>query len=285
MGDMYTSPNPFESEAGIDRLILLDRIIDGVAARTNLPEDIAVFEGSSAGEQPYSRRLLPSAMDSLPVGNYAIGSPDATDPFFDRNIVVTQDAEGKYIEGMYQGLTANTGNSQALLAKLGYKYENAYGAAKSVPTPETVAHHAAKLGVDVRCFPDQGLIDSNDYLKTFSEGKYPISTGDAAYYAHDIQDDHITAMVLGGEQLKDALKHVAAEALSQGEDLDNFAAGIDQFTADVRGAVAPTENDRGKDYDKHVLFVGRGLGLSDDKISEIIEAARLRGREFGMDTY
>lgn len=258
--------------------------INGFATRTNIPEDLDIFDNSSKTDHPHRSNLLPSAIDGLPTGEYAIGSPDSDEPAFDRKIIVTEDESGRYIEGLKTGLIDNLGSNRKLMQALGYKFQG-FGGLNAAPMPETLKQHAADLGVDVEFFPNQGLIDSSDYLGAFSRGAYPVATGNAEYYAHDTQDDHITAMVLGGEPLKAALAHVASEALAVGEDLDNYADAIDRFTAYLRGSVAPTYNQMPMAYDKNTLqFVGQGIGMSESEIDEIFATAHKNAESFGMDT-
>lgn len=94
------------------------------------------------------------------------------------------------------------------------------------PTPETLRKAAAEYGVEVVFF-DEKEIRSPEYLTAISEDKYPMSYD---YYDHDIGDDHITAFLLGGEQLKDNLSRVAQDALELDRtEQDRITAEIDTF--------------------------------------------------------
>lgn len=281
MYNTYPS-SPFNQEASLsaERPATSERTIDGFTIKTNLPEDLSVFDSTHTSEHLFERPLLPNAVDAIAAGQYIVESPYSDDdPRYDRSIIVSEDENGKYVIGMETGLFDNIDGSQKLMQALGYKL----GYDTKVPTPNTLQKNARKLGVEIEYFSDQGLIESQDYLRAFAEGKYPVSTGTAKYYTHDTQDDHLTAMVLGGETLRSALQAVAAEALAEGMELDEYANAIDMFTADLRGAVAPTFNDRHKRFDHELRYVGRGLGLDETTIDMILEAAKAKGREFGMD--
>lgn len=284
---MYNSypSSPFSegSSPVVERPVLKEQVIDGFSVKTNLPEHSSLFDSSDTSEHLFARPLLPSAVDAIPVGEYRMESYYSDDPYYDRVIIVSEDEEGKYVNGMELGLFNNIGGSQKLMETLGYKLGHKSGHDTQVPTPNTLQKNARKLGVEIEYFPDQGLIESNDYLRAFAKGKYPVSTGNAKYYSHDTQDDHLTAVVLGGELLRDALQGVASEALAEGMELDEYAMAIDTFTADLRGAVAPTNNDKHKFFAQELRFVGRGLGFEDETIDAILETAKAKGREFGMD--
>jgi hypothetical protein len=288
MHNSFTSSEQFNFGNAFDQpksLATETHDINGFSTRTNIPEGLDIFDKSSKTDHPHRSSLLPSAIETLPTGEYAIGLPDSDEPAFDRKITIIEDETGRYIEGMQTGLVENIGSNRQLMQALGYKFQQGFNSANMAPMPETLKAHAAKLGVDVVFFDDQGLIASDGYLGAFSRGEYPVATGNAEYYAHDTQDDHITAMVLGGEPLKRALAHVASEALATGEDLDNYADAIDRFTAYLRGSVAPTYNQMPMAYDRNTLqFIGQGIGMSEVEVDEIIGTARENAESFGMDT-
>lgn len=265
-------------------------IIDGHTVEMDLPPGILPSEPTPPGEHPshpFYRPLLPSALEELPAGSYTVQkptSPNVRD--FDRYINVTEDPEGKRINYIADGLHMNLGRNNNLMTKLGYTFERGLNGIEvgSVPLPSLLQRRAAELGVDVQFFPDQKVIDSPSYLDAFAKGAYPVSTASAEYYTHDTQDDHLTAMVLGGEPLKTALQEAAIEALSSDTNLDNIAGGFDQFTAYLRGTVSPTYNMMQLPYGRNTMHVaGERIGLTPEKVDEILATAQNNALAFGME--
>lgn len=270
---------------------LRTEIVDGFTVRSNLPPGLLPFEPTPDGKQakhPFSRELLPSAIDSLPNGTFTIASPHSDDPYYNRSITVIEDEGGKYFSPFIQpGLFYQNRNSIPLMKNLGYKYEGIGLSTKLsyIPTPATLKARSAELGVDVELFPDQGHIDDTTYLTTFAAGKYPVATGTAKDFIHDIQDDHLPAMVLGGEPLKLALMDAANHALEGDADKSQQTNGIDKFTAHLRGTVSPTINESPDlAYNETTLQeLGRAIGLTNETVTNILETARVNAVKFEMN--
>jgi hypothetical protein len=198
-----------------------------------------------------------------------------------------EDEAGKRVDITSTIRTFSNPETKVLMQELGFKTTNK-GAIQEIPTPQTVIEHAAKLGVRVRLFPEQGIIDSKSYLEAFQDGEYPISTGSEQYYLHDTSDDHLTTMVLGGEVLKRALQRSAAKALQQGEmTMNSYAENIDDFTAQLRAVTAPTLNQPRYDDSEQggresVRYIGAAIGLSAGEVDEIISAVQAKARTFAI---
>ncbi len=148
------------------------------------------------------------------------------------------------------------------------------------------------MGVEIQFFPKVGVISDIDYLRAFADGKYPVSTKEELQYMHDIQDDHITAMVLGGEPLKQALAEVASRAIAdarrplrRNRSTGDTASMIDTFTAILRAVVSRGTTDvpfileRGRST---LIKRGEALGLTAEKTQEILEHAQETGRTMGL---
>lgn len=279
IGRLATSAATHEQDASP----LHELTIDGFTTRTNLPPDNIPLV-SDTSKHPYDRSLRPSALDDLPVGSYRINHPSSPDEDFARKIILTEDEHGKYVNFVSTGLFENLGSSLRLMEMLGYKFPRD-SSELQVPTPETLRARAAELGVDITLLPDEDHIDNVTYLQVFAAGSYPVATGDAEYYTHDTQDDHLTAVVLGAEPLRDALQGAAQFALEKDTDHQNrYAAGIDHFTAYLRGVVSPTYNSMPYPYtEKTLRTAGQEIGLTDEDVTDILETARANARSYGME--
>jgi hypothetical protein len=286
-GEQATFAGP-STEAHAEKFV--EKTVDGFTFKTNLPEGVWPFEPTKTGEtpkHPYSRSILPSVVDSLPVGDFRVSHPDGYEDY-DRKVIVTEDADGKYINRVGDmGLIKNYGHTEGLVTALGFKFDRSgyIPQPEAVPSPATLQKNAAELGVDIKFFADQKLIAGKDYLETFVEDKFPISTASAEYYLHDSRDDHLTAVVLGGEPLKKALHDSAQQALETGLDADVRAAGIDDFTAYLRGTVSPTMNNHNElnPYGFNTLLAsGKSIGLDETAVRGIYDAARENASKWGM---
>lgn len=272
------SGNPFEQKTH-DHETLPTRKLGAFVVRTNLP-DLSIFDKKSLDRHPHRQDLLPSATDALPAGVYRLGREDTDDPAFDRVITVREDDQGKYVSGMTTLLVDNLGGTRKLMRQLGYRFGGLQQGLEAMPTPQTFKSHAAELGVQVRLYPQYGLIEGKDYLDAFANGEYPVATGTARDYAHDTSDDHITAMVLGAEPLRDALVDVAHRTLAGEGDLNQRVATIDEFTACLRGTVADTYNFADRGYGRDVLVeLGRILGIGESRVNDILDVARNNARD------
>lgn len=282
---------------------------DDIDYYTNLPQGIFPFEKTQPGEEPKhpsSRNFLPNALDSVPAGEFFIArptnlNPQVADERFDRKLVITDAPDGKRINRIFDGgLIKNIGKTEALMTALGNEFEVSvldegleseevrYGDLLAVPTPETASRKAAELGVNIKYFPDQSIIAGKDYLQTFKDEQYPVSTQSAEYFEHDTRDDHLTAMVLGAEPLKAGLSESAKLALEQGtteKEWNDWAAGIDDFTAYLRGTVSPTYNTHNElipyGFDT-LLSSGKPIGLDAAVVTKIYDTARENAAKWGM---
>lgn len=272
-----------------ENIHLTTKMVDGISFQTDLPEGAWPFEPTEHGEtpaHPARRAILPSAIDSMPVGEFHIANPDTPDMTYARKITITEDAGGKYINQIADmGLIKNAGNTEGLMTALGYKFDHyAYGSSvEAAPSPATIQKNAAKLNVNIQFFDDQTLIDGKSYLEAFVDGKFPVSTASAEYYLHDTRDDHLTAMVIGGEPLKNALRDAAKHALETGANTDEVAKEIDDYTAYLRGAVSPTHNNLDHPYsDYEVRTIGERIGIDGQTTGAVLATARANAEQWGM---
>lgn len=271
---------------------------------TDLPEGINPFEDegarSSMMRPGLNDYILPSAMDDIPSGHYTI-SGHIDDPMsfgppskIERTIDVIDGESGKTISieslrgDWYEEPDPGAGQ---LLAKLGYTL-NEEGRMIAVPTPETVKRVAHdNFGIEIELVPDEGRLSAKRYIGVFAEGKYPVSTGTEPYYKHDIEDDHLTAMALGGKQLQDALHVSAKNILQDGKsDLDKIAGAIDTYTVTLRAIVADYSLVVGEPFGKEkgretLRRYGSSLGIPTETTDEIIATAQQRAKELGMNVH
>jgi hypothetical protein len=279
----------------------------GNSYTTDLPAGLDVFEEppDTYGLTPKNATLRPKVLDDIPVGEFSVtGSYEDTDDNFQkvmqpvtRPIAAYETPKGKVITRESFGQSSDPGDTWALqpgtaelMTDLGYVVDSLDGnpTITAVPTPDTVQRSAAALGVDIKFFPNEGIIPGRDYLQAFADGKYPVSTGSASYYKHDIGDDHLTALAIGGEPLKSALISAATAALEKDDAAVDAAANyVDKMTAILRTVVAPhtriadehfgTEKGRASFHDK-----AADLGISPEVADEIIATAQENGRKYNM---
>jgi hypothetical protein len=144
------------------------------------------------------------------------------------------------------------------------------------------------LGVDVELLPNTGQASPRDYLKVFSEGKYPVATRDESYYEHDIQDDHLLGVVLGGDELKNALAVAATSALETENDdvIGTVTEAIDRFTQTLRAVVA-TSPTTGEAYGENMGRAtlnrhGNAAGIPSTEVEKILKAAQERAPAYSF---
>jgi hypothetical protein len=271
---------------------------------TDLPEGIHPFEDegarSSMMRPGLNNYLLPSAMDDMSTGHYTI-SGHIDDPMgfgapsqVERTIDVIDSESGKTIS--LESLRADwyeeaDQGAERLLAKLGYTL-NEQGRMTAVPTPETVKRVTRdNFGIEIELVPDEGRLSAKRYIGVFADGKYPVSTGTEPYYKHDIEDDHLTAMALGGKQLQDALQVSARTVLQDDKsDLDKIAGAIDTYTVTLRAIVADYNLVVGESYGKEMgretlLKYGANLGIPPEATNDIIATAQKKVAELGMNVH
>ncbi len=289
-----------ETEVAPERPI----VIDGRECRTNLPDGVQLIESENAGLEYNS--LIPKDFDALSLGRYYVYD-DTTKTH--RSITARGNKFGKTIsnESFWRGvipkLSSVSEDALGLMQALAFDVESAVdGRAPSitgVPTPETIKAAAGLLGVEIQLLPETNSISGTDYLRAFADGKYPVSTKEYHYYIHDIGDDHLPAMVLGGEPLKLALAEVAARAITEPNEpdkIDGAASAIDSFTFVLSVVVLRPQIilhrtvdgqrlDDGNSLEnarRTLIEVGEELGLTAEKTQEILEHAQETGRTMGL---
>jgi|GEM_PF-908422 len=280
--------------------------LNGKRCMTDLPVGVEVFEDVTEEMADITTvalaTLRPTALDTIPVGKFSVtGELETFDDNFqpitmtlNRPIEAAQTDKGKVVSTESFGKLQDEWKLQPdmgdLMEALGYVTETSDGYRRitAIPTPDTIKRAASKLGVDIKLFPDDGYIPGIDYLQTFADGQYPVSTGKSEFYKHDIEDDHLTSMALGGEPLKSALRTVAAAALQQGEAvIDDTARGIDSLTNALRGVVATSSEFLGSAFGKEAsraTFQAKAanIGISAEVANEIIAVAQENGRKYNL---
>ncbi len=290
---------PVAEDAATERTIT----VDGQEYQTNLPDGVQLItDGGSARYLDLEQKpLLPGDFDALQPGTYFIrGEREKMDDFkpepemvpVERHIEVKESEFGKTISRESLGERWSIEPDAAeLMQTLGYEVvQTEHGPRISgAPTPETVKAAAGLAGVDIRFFDDVETIQGSDYLQTIAEGQYPASTKSEIMYKHDIEDDHLTTMVLGGEPLKQALVVVAQNALEKGGDLvDDTAMGIDTFTATIRGVISTHHELLGEAYGlemgrRTVIQAGERIGIPPEETLKILEQAQGAARALHMN--
>ncbi len=265
---------------------------------TNLPADVNIFD-STDSRMPWES-INPGKLDDLPEGEYFIkGTNPANGDPVDKSMEIVLNNDGKYLPTGYgrqfgnlnPSLSFGTG-TEPLLALVGFAFTEQ---GTLVPTPITVQRHLKDAGVEAELFADTGVIPPEDYVRSFRDGKYPISTGEEAYYAHDISDDHVTGVVLGGELLRDSLSKTLELVFSEDgrlqiskEELGALAEGIDRFTQTLRAVTTSSTVTLGEGYGKEkgrqtLLNKGATIGFDSDTVSQILEASQKRALDLGLE--
>lgn len=280
-------------------------MVNGREYATNLPVGLDVFEAADYGlDRLEEAPLAPSKLDTIPVGRFSVsGTEEQADEFLtkkpvavSRMIVARETDKGKVIELESFGSEAYDWRLQPdtseLMTALGYviaRNEAGYDTIAAVPTPETVKKAAADHGVQVEFFPEHGYVPGSKYLTAFKEGKYPASSGKSVQYKHDIEDDHLTAMVLGGEPLKEALSVAATAALetNDGSTIDTMSQSIDIFTATLRAVISSHSQLLGEAYGKEsgrrtLKECGEACGIAPEVTAQILATAQAKAHTFNM---
>ena len=264
---------------------------------TNLPADVNIFD-STDSRMPLYESINPGKLDDLPEGNYFIkGTNPANGNPVNKSMEIVLNNDGKYLPAGYHHQFGNlvpeyTLGAEPLLELVGFAFTEQ---GTLVPTPITVQRHLKDAGVEAELFADTGVITPEDYVRSFRNGKYPISTGEEAYYAHDISDDHVTGVILGGElfrgSLSKALEHVFSEDGTlqiSTEELGTLAEGIDRFTQTLRAVSTYSAITLGEPYGKEkgrqlLMRNGVTIGFDSDTVSQILEASQKRALELGLE--
>lgn len=277
-------------------------IVGSQVYETDLPAGIDIFEEPHSFKKPLHEALSPSALDELPVGIFHFsGETTEIDESFqnvtrsiEREIQVIETDKGKVIGVESFGKNADwrmQPDTGKLMSALGYVIDGEAGRARiiAVPTPETVKKAAQDIGVEIEFFPKDGYIPGSQYLQTYVDGKYPVAMGEASFYQHDIEDDHLTAMALGGVHLRDALKSASETALLKDEKtIDHVAQTIDSYTASLRAVVSSHSELLGEAYGDArgrttLIDIGEEIGITAEATNAVIAEAQENGREYGLD--
>lgn len=172
---------------------------------------------------------------------------------------------------------------RSFLEAIGYIFVNDQVYA---PTPETFKLFCAQQGIQVEIHKDKSHLKADEYLKAYREGRYPVGALDY-FYSHDIQDDHITALIVGGQELQQAIARSIETSLASGimsaEDLTSL---IDSFTASFRSVILPhgtLGEAYGKEQGRHTLqkYVD-SIGISPETMDKLIATAQQRAQTFGL---
>lgn len=263
---------------------------------TNLPADVKILD-STDSRMPWES-INPGKLDDLPEGKYFIkGTNPANGDPVDKSMEIVLNNDGKYLPTGYGRQFGNlvpeyTLGAEPLLELVGFAFTEK---GTLVPTPITVQRHLKDAGVEAELFADTGVIPPEDYVRSFRDGKYPISTGEEAYYAHDISDDHVTGVVLGGELFRDSLSKALEHVFSEDgtlqistEELGALAEGIDRFTQTLRAVTTYSAITLGEPYGKEkgrqlLMRNGVTIGFDSDTVSQILEASQKRALDLGLE--
>jgi len=244
--------------------------------------------------------FVPSELDNIAPGTYTFSawverSRSPSGPlelgWHEQTITVRPTEHGKVLDASSFGRVIIPGSAKGrtLLALAGFEIE--HNTVAAVPTPHTVEAACQQQGLAVRLLPHMGEIGCGDYLQAFADGMYPVATGDEEYYFHDIGNDHMTAMVLGGQQLSDALGVAARQALQDAPECQGMIAGnIDKYTSLLRSICLEAGEDVrfirgffGPSLTAELQGIGTILGIANTQTSAIIKLVQDTAREYGVD--
>lgn len=267
-------------------------VIAGQQYETNLS-----FANLPVSENPAGRDLclLPGLLDQLGTGTYNLNpvqdqsDDDEFKPYIPAKEINVFETDNGNVVGRES--FSNTdwflgSGMKGIMTGLGYVIED--DRIVGIPTPETLRHAAARMGIDIEFF-DAGYISGPDYLQAFSDRKYPVAIGTEGFYKHDIEDDHITAMALGGDPLKESLAAVSAEALGSEDEgvISSTARDIDTFTATLRAVISPHKDLLGEAYGetqgrRTFLDIAYRIGIDQETATQILATAQQNAHELGI---
>lgn len=271
--------------------------LDYVSNDPKAVEDLIDFEG---GYHMRNIVIDPSKLDDMKPGLYVIAERKR---FYDyensqgkelfrvgleRKIEISETPKGKVVgvdafKKQPIAAIASSGTDW-LMSDLGYIVDENH-AITAAPTPNTLVASAKELGVGIDLFRSN-RINGLGYLDSYSKGKHPIAATSEEWYVHDSGDVHMTAMVLGGSLLRDALSAAATRALETEErrTIDGAASSIDTFTAALAGSLYRRSKKRfGLGYD-YMVEAGEELGIDRGTISAIFDAAHQKALDYGIQT-
>jgi len=265
--------------------------IDGKKCQTTLPEGCNPFINTPGAEDLSLAVLAPSRLDQIPVGKYSVigngyNSETQQNGQIERIIEIYASEVGLAID---PNSFVNTREwiirpeNSELFSALGYEFGdeqvvNGYLMPTGVPLPETIVASAGKHGLEIQLFAEDGLISPKNYLKAFSDRKYPVSAGTEGFYRHDISDTHLEVMILGGDDLKDLLSATTTQAL-QGDDesIGKAAGAIDRYTE----ALSDIYDELGYCHEDAVLE-GEKVGIARVDTERIITVLQEKAKKFGI---
>lgn len=176
-----------------------------------------------------------------------------------------------------------------LFEKMGYKVDGPMSIA-GYPRPDVVVACAKNFGVDVEIVDGHAIIPSNVYVAAFAKAHYPVATGSYDMYRHDIDDDHFSAVLLGGSAMMRELQRYAAEVLSRDDEaLTAGAAGvIDQFTSKFRDCIGDSFTRQECEYSIQAQMpqlrrLAAQMNISPGCLEDMLECARQEAAALGMD--
>ncbi len=299
--------------------VAIERDLDlgGQICSTNLPAGINPFE---LPEEPKTslnierQKLNPTVFDQIPTGKFNVNSTkEVADEFFgppqvtsvSRTIELIETPHGRAVmaESLSPSNDKNVSkDASQILENLGFvfaSHEDGRLSIAAVPTPETFKSAALGAGLDVELLPGTAAIPGKEYLQYYANGKYPVATASEFYYTHDVGEDHVPAMVLGGPALAEALASATSLFLTEidsqqaesGESLeaqiDRFALNIDQFTGIMSGVLIQSALKLGDVYCgskgmQYYLASAAAVGITADKATAILAQAQQRANDFGI---
>jgi hypothetical protein len=295
-----------ESEASVREIVFnREHTYVGIRFDTNLPDGVDPFINTTRAYDldetyRYPRNTLTidiPGMDNLPIGNFYVSRQknhlSSGEWLAHRAINVYETTYGKAVGIEAFGL-ADVGDitsigpdekiksSEGILVDLGFVVSSndeadTIASISGVPTSETLKHAANLLGVEIDLIRGVKVIPPSRYLSAFADRKYPVALGDEEAYLHDIGPDHLPALIVGGEKIKDVLSEVATKALRSNNQvtIEYVTGRIDYFTSTLSSIVFGSSA-----KDKLLVQAGKELGISGEDVDSIITTAKNNGVKY-----
>lgn len=176
-----------------------------------------------------------------------------------------------------------------LFEKMGYEVDGPMSIA-GYPRPDVVVSCAKNFGVNVEIVEGHSVIPSNVYVATFARGCYPVATGSYDMYRHDIDDDHFSAVLLGGGLMMRELQRYATEmqVRDDKELISNAAGVIDQFTSKFRDCIGDSFTRQECEYSikaqmPQLKRLAMQMNISLGCLDDMLQGARREAAALGMD--
>ena len=189
-----------------------------------------------------------------------------------------------YIDGRTSAM--NVAGGVGFLERLGYLFVNGQVYA---PSPQTFKRYCEQEGIAVKIMEDEDEIPPEKYIESFMRRTYPVGAKEMILYRHDIADDHITAILLGGRELQDAIAESVERLITEGGiPVKDIAGEIDEFTNIFRHVILPPSEEYSDSpaYDKYRVrnfLKESGLLIPPERVDELIVVAQERARNFGLE--